>query len=99
MINLARAFDAAGQRDSALVHYRRFLGQPHWLALFEGGHTWYLAESLERLAELEDEAGNLEAAAPLYAEFVSLWEDADPELQPRVDAARQRLEEIVAERG
>lgn len=98
MVNLARAFDAAGQRDSALVHYRRFLAQPHWLALFEG-HAWYLARSLERLAQLEDEAGNLEAAAPIYAEFVSLWEDGDPVLQPRVDAAQRRLEEIVAERG
>jgi len=98
MVNLARAFDAAGQADSALVHYRRFLAQPSWLSLFPS-HTWYLASSLERLAQLEDEAGNPEAAAPLYAEFVSLWEKADPELRPRVDAAQRRLEAIVAARG
>lgn len=98
MVSLARAFDAAGQADSAIVHYRRFLAQPHWLALFPT-HTWYLAASLERLAQLEDEAGDPEAAATLYAEFVSLWEDADPELRPRVEAARRRLQAILAERG
>lgn len=98
MINLARAFDAAGQVDSALVHYRRFLAQPHWLALFPT-HAWYVARSLERLAQLEYEAGNPEAAATLYAEFVNLWEDADPELQPRVEEARRRLQAIIVERG
>ncbi|MFO7587360.1 MAG: hypothetical protein R6X22_04735 [Gemmatimonadota bacterium] len=98
MVGLARAFDAAGQADSAIVHYRRFLGQPHWLALFPS-HTWYLAGSLERLAQLEHGAGDPEAAATLYAEFVSLWEDADPELRPRVEEARRRLQAILAERG
>lgn len=98
MVNLARAFDAAGQADSARVHYRRFLDSSHWLALFPA-HLWHLASSLERLAELEEEAGDPEAAATLYAEFVSLWEDADPELQPRVDEAQRRLEAIVAVRG
>jgi tetratricopeptide (TPR) repeat protein len=98
MVNLARAFDAAGQADSARVHYRQFLDHPHWLALFPA-HTWYLAPSLERLAQLEEEAGDPEAAAPLYAEFVSLWEDADPGLQPRVEAAQKRLAAIVEARG
>jgi tetratricopeptide (TPR) repeat protein len=97
MIGLARTFDAAGQADSAGVHYRRFLEQPHWLGVFP--HMLHLANALVRLAELEEEAGDLEAAALLYAEFVELWEDADPELQPRVEAAQQRLEEIIAERG
>jgi tetratricopeptide (TPR) repeat protein len=98
MVNLARAFDAAGQADSARVHYRRFLERSHFLSLFPT-HTWYLASSLERLAQLEEEAGDPEAAAPLYAEFVGLWEDADPEFQPRVDEAQRRLEAIVAARG
>jgi tetratricopeptide (TPR) repeat protein len=98
LVSLARAFDAAGQQDSARAYYRRFLERSHWLSLFPS-HTWYLASSLERLARLEEEAGDPEAAAPLYAEFLSLWENADPELQPRVEEARRRLEAIVAERG
>ena len=98
LVDLARAFDAAGQPDSARAYYRRFLERSHWLSLFPS-HTWFLASSLERLARLEEEAGNPEAAAPLYAEFLSLWENADPELRPRVEEARRRLEAIVAERG
>jgi tetratricopeptide (TPR) repeat protein/TolB-like protein len=96
-IGLARAFDAAGRADSARVHYRSFLEQPHFLAIF--AYSWHLANALERLARLEDEAGDPEAAALLYAEFVELWEDADPELQPRVQAAQARLEEIIQARG
>ena len=98
LVNLARAFDAAGQADSARAYYRRFLDSSHWLAMFPS-HVWYLASSLERLARLEEEGGDPEAAATRYAEFLSLWEDADPELQPRVEQARLRLEAIVAERG
>jgi len=98
MVNLARTFDAAGQADSARVYYRRFLGQPQWQSLYPA-YAWYLASSLERLARLEEDAGDPEAAAPLYAEFVSLWEDADPELRPRAEEAQRRLEAIVAARG
>ena len=89
---------AAGQPDSARAYYRRFLERSHWLSLFPS-QAWFLASSLERLARLEEEAGDPEAAAPLYAEFLSLWENADPELRPRVEEARRRLEAIVAERG
>jgi hypothetical protein len=46
-----------------------------------------------------DERGDLEKAARYYAKFVELWENADPELQPRVEAARDRLQEITRERG
>ena len=49
--------------------------------------------------QLYDERGDLENAALHYAQFVELWADADPVLQPRVVAARARLEEIVRERG
>ena len=97
MVQLARAFDAAGQADSARVHYRRYLEARHWLGPMMHGHE--LARALERAAELEYEAGDLDRAAAYLAEFVELWKDADPELQPRVEAARFRLERILRERG
>jgi hypothetical protein len=34
-----------------------------------------------------------------YARFVELWDDADDELQPRVQAAQARLDEILRQRG
>ena len=58
-----------------------------------------LGPSLERLGQLYDEQGDLENAALYYARFVELWADADAELQPRVETARTRLEEIIRERG
>lgn len=51
------------------------------------------------LAELYERAGNYDAAARNYARFIELWEEADPELRPRVNEARRRLEGIVQRRG
>jgi hypothetical protein len=43
--------------------------------------------------------GDLENAAVYYAQFVDLWSEADPDVQPRVETARARLQDIVRERG
>ncbi len=91
------AFDLAGQPDSAVAYYERYLApKGNWRAYIDG--TWR-AWTLERLGQLYDEMGDLEQAAGYYGMFVELWEEADPELQPRVQAARARIEEIVRERG
>jgi tetratricopeptide (TPR) repeat protein len=89
---IALAHDLAGRADSAITWYLRDLETPRLNApdrplLFE------------RLAQLYDELGDLENAALYYARFVELWADADAELQPRVETARARLEEIIRERG
>lgn len=49
---------------------------------------------LARALEAEGRRGE---AAAAYSRFVTLWQDADPELQPLVAAARQALERIVGE--
>jgi hypothetical protein len=55
--------------------------------------------SMQQAARLADELGDTEKAALYYAQFVELWADADAELQPQVEVARARLEEILRERG
>jgi hypothetical protein len=41
-----------------------------------------------------------EKAADAYRRFIVAWKDADPELQDRVEQARQRLEQLsVSEKG
>ena len=40
---------------------------------------------------LEEARGDAEAARLRYKRFIELWEDADPELQPRVEAARRAI--------
>ena len=95
---LALALDRAGQADSAIVAYERFVALPAPVRAV-GPDDAFLALSLERLGQLYDERGDWEKAAEYYARFVELWKEADPELQPRVQAAQQRLEEIFAECG
>jgi tetratricopeptide (TPR) repeat protein len=92
LYEIGLAHDLAGRADSAIAWYRRDLETPRVQAparpiLFE------------RLAQLYDEQGDAENAALYYAQFVELWAEADAELQPRVAAARARLEEIIRERG
>jgi tetratricopeptide (TPR) repeat protein len=94
---VAKFYDRAGKRDSAIV-----LSEGYVTSHVASRLRWdedSLGPSLERLGQLYDEAGDLENAAVYYARFVELWADADVELQPRVEAARARLEEIIRERG
>jgi tetratricopeptide (TPR) repeat protein len=98
---LALAHEGAGERDSAIVVYRRYAETP-----FTDRFTSYtyargpeLGPVYERLGQLYDEAGDADNAALYYARFVELWAEADDELQPRVRAAQARLDEIVRQRG
>ena len=104
---------AAVQREATGWQFMMPLNeiQRLWLAdmyLAEGRDTeaeiYY--RSLERvpravlaLARLRDAAGDTEEAARFYARFIQFWRDADPELQPLVEEARNRLQEIVSARG
>jgi tetratricopeptide (TPR) repeat protein len=94
---LGRAFDQAGSTDSARVYYE------HAITVPSGSHGWtdahLLGRSVERLAQLHDEAGDLSEAARFYARFTELWADADEEFQDDVRAAQARLEEILREIG
>ena len=92
LYNIGKAHDLAGRADSAIAWYRRDLETPRLRA----PNRPFL---FERLGQLYDSQGDLENAALYYARFVELWADADAELQPRVEAARARLEEIIRERG
>ncbi len=47
-----------------------------------------------RLAQINQRQGKLDEALDYYQRFVELWQDADPELQPRVQAARQAIEAL-----
>ena len=93
----AHLFEAAGQADSAIARYEQYLATPSNFAL--GLDVRVRPSAHESLGRLYDEKGDLDNAALHYAQFVDLWEDADPALQPRVEAARARLQEIVRERG
>jgi hypothetical protein len=45
----------------------------------------------ERLGELYEQRGEAAKAVLYYGKLVDLWQDANPELQPRVEAARRAI--------
>ena len=86
-----------GDRPGAIAAWEAYLSR--------GWHIRHILDAdglgsvYESLGQMYDAEGDPEQAAIYYAQFVELWQDADPELQPRVRAAQNRLETIVRERG
>ena len=93
---LGRAYDLDGQSDSALAIYERYLDVP-----FRWKYVWNadrLAFIYERLGSLYEARGDAEKAIYNYGKFAELWQDADPELQPRVEAARRAIAALSTDR-
>ncbi|MFN8581413.1 MAG: hypothetical protein U0163_10605, partial [Gemmatimonadaceae bacterium] len=85
---IAQAYDLAGNADSAIAYFRRYVDHAERYA--EGGAT-YMAGAHKRLGELYEAKGDIENAKSQLTEFIDLWKDADPELQPKVKEAREKL--------
>jgi tetratricopeptide (TPR) repeat protein len=79
------------------------LGRPedalNWLAgLGMEGERSYMGIRHFRMAEIYEELGDRKEAKYHYERFVTYWRGADAELQPRVEAARRRIEALSAQR-
>lgn len=96
-VDIGRAHELAGRADAARAAYTAFLDGKGMNRIFLESNQ--LAIALQRLASLDEAAGNTERARLLYARFLELWEDADPDLQPQVDAARRSLQRLVDRAG
>ncbi len=92
---LGEAYDSTGQRDSTIAVYERHLETP-WLFRM-GLDNRERPVILRRLGELYEERGDRERAAEYYSQFVKLWVEADPELQPVVEDVRARIARLVGE--
>jgi tetratricopeptide (TPR) repeat protein/tRNA A-37 threonylcarbamoyl transferase component Bud32 len=91
---IARAYDLAGRTDSALAVLERYIQtstNPLDRSIEDGGS---LAGSHKRLAELYDAKGDREKALSHYSRFIELWKSADPDLQPHVLKARERVTQL-----
>lgn len=83
----------AGQTDSAIFYFEKYLNTPFFGRQgFDAGSRPLI---LKRLGELYEARGNAEQAALRYREFLSLWDRADPRLQPKVEDARRRLSRLA----
>jgi len=91
---LARAYDQLGQEDSVRVMYEQFVELPSASLWYDGGH---LAHGYVRLAEIHEGRGEVEEAIAYYGQFLSLWENADPEFQPWIEAANAAIRRLTGE--
>ena len=95
LFELGRAYERAGQRDSALAVYERAVTTPGFRRALE--ETASLGPTYRRLGELYEARGQLDKARDYYGRFVDLWKNADPELQPFVRDVKSRLARLSAE--
>ena len=87
---LGLTFDRAGARDSAIAYYEQYLRTPSFFKLYDADAV-SLARTYERLGALYEAKGDRRQALEYYEKFIDLWKNADPDLQPRVNAARARV--------
>jgi len=90
---LARAYEQAGEVDSAIVTYERFLSTPYADRIDLIGVDQ--AGVLMRLGQLHEVKGNRDAAVSYYDRFIELRRDADPVLQQEVQGARERRLQLL----
>ena len=86
--DLARAYEQAGNVESAITTYERYLETP-WIWRFESDAP-NLGWSRRRLGELYEQQRQFGKAADQYAKLLTLWNDADAELTQTLADVRAR---------
>jgi tetratricopeptide (TPR) repeat protein len=94
-IRVAQSYIALG-RDREAVQILEALGDGLWNT---GVHTYQTTAYIGRVflmrAEIYDRQARTDRAIKYYTRFLETWWDPEPELQPLVDEARARLDELV----
>lgn len=88
--------DQLDRPDSALAEYER-LSRHRDAGI--GNDSYFRPRTMMRLGELYEAKGDAAKAIDYYGQFVELWKDADPELQPRVREIRDRIERLRRQVG
>ena len=93
---LARAWQAAGNEETALSVLERYLTLPD----DDRASVDPLERpgALTRLAELYERRGDSTRAISRSAQFLALWKDAEPVFRPVADRVKDRLRRMTAER-
>ena len=91
LYEIGQSFDALKQPDSVLATYEAMITTPEPRP---SGRDFALPGVYRRLGELYEGKGDVRKALEHYRNFVELWKDADPFLQPRVAEVRRRIAEL-----
>jgi eukaryotic-like serine/threonine-protein kinase len=98
LLNAGRAYDEAGNRDSAIAVFERYEAVPgRYPEHGPDPDVLYRPLVYKRLGELYETEGDAAHAIANYRQFIALWKDADPDLQAVVADARRRLAKLSAE--
>jgi tetratricopeptide (TPR) repeat protein len=89
---MARMYEALNRPDSAIYWHEKYLATPEFIL---GNIATFTPNTYERLAALYERVGNRAKAVEYSSKFADLWKNADPELQPRVAAARARIARLT----
>jgi tetratricopeptide (TPR) repeat protein/tRNA A-37 threonylcarbamoyl transferase component Bud32 len=92
----ARAYDAIKQSDSTIYWYEQYLATPTLNADVDARE---LPRAYRRLGELYEAKGDTKRAIQRYSDFVELWKNADPALQPLVKDVRDRIARLQRKAG
>jgi tetratricopeptide (TPR) repeat protein/tRNA A-37 threonylcarbamoyl transferase component Bud32 len=92
---LARLYDQTGNSDSLFAVLDRYVNTPDDDRFFVDPIE--LPGAYVRLGELYEGRGDRENAIDYYNRFVTLWQDADAELQPQVEDIRRRITRLAGE--
>ncbi|MFB3133929.1 MAG: tol-pal system YbgF family protein, partial [Rhodothermales bacterium] len=90
-------------RAEILYEAERYEEALAWYASLDDGGTpeeartgvFYLGPSYLRRAQIYEQLGDEERAVDFYTRFIELWKECDPELQPQVEAAQERLDRLL----
>jgi eukaryotic-like serine/threonine-protein kinase len=94
-MDLISLFATANMPDSALAVYASYRQTPIGSRPRHGPDENTGAARTEALAKMFDAKGDTANAVAQYRDFIEFWKNADPELQPRVAAARERLAQLT----
>jgi tetratricopeptide (TPR) repeat protein len=92
--DLGMAYGMAQQIDSSRAQYERYLDTPYFWRVWNDG-LW-LPLVYERLGLLHEEIGGRPEAVDYYRKFMRLWQNCDPALRPRMEAAQRAVERLQA---
>jgi tetratricopeptide (TPR) repeat protein len=92
---IAEAYTKLGQPDSAIAYYNFTLDTAGTMRVY--GDATYLAATYQRLGELYETKGDRKRAVESYEKLIALWKNADPELQPIVKDAKERVARLSGE--
>ncbi len=93
----AYALDQGGHPDSAAAVYGRIVDAPNTDVNGVEDGSWFPLAQL-RLGEYYADKGDKAKALDHLTAFTTLWQHADPDLQPKVQEAKRRIAELTAEK-